>query len=111
LDNFSFLKNLSNPKKITELNITGNNFNRHDLSFLEIFKNLIELHLSDNNFYGSLKSLRNMYNLEKLSISDTDIDSGLEYLSENLKEVYCSNEDETTKKCSSIKNQLEPYNQ
>jgi len=47
-----------------------------------------------------------MDNLKTLYISDTDIDSGLEYLPESLEAIYCSNEEETNSKCSLIKNTL-----
>ena len=43
-----------------------------------------------NHFIGSLKSLQNMNNLEILDISNTDLDSGLEYLPDSVETFFCS---------------------
>jgi len=45
-----------------------------------------------NKFFGSLQPLQNLSRLEKLAIWNSNIDSGLEHLPENLKIIYCSNE-------------------
>jgi hypothetical protein len=58
-----------------------------------------------------------MNNLKTLVISDTDIDSGLEYLPESLEQIFCSNrdyyskekDDETVGKCYLIKESLKKY--
>jgi hypothetical protein len=42
-----------------------------------------------NRFYGSLKPLKDLNNLKELHISNTDIDSGLEYLPDGLTDFYC----------------------
>ncbi|PKK65775.1 hypothetical protein RhiirC2_785667 [Rhizophagus irregularis] len=62
---------------------------------LEPFTNLRYLYLGTSNkdniqrgiIQGSLKPLRNLKNLVKLDIYETDIDSGLEYLPSNLKSI------------------------
>ena len=52
--------------------------------------NLENLDLRRNNFAGSLEYLKGMSKLKKLVISDTDLDSGLEYLPDNIEYFYCS---------------------
>ncbi|KLL03283.1 MAG: ankyrin repeat protein [Mycoplasmataceae bacterium CE_OT135] len=76
--------------KIRKLNLANNNFAEQDLSFLEEFTELEELSIANNKIIGSLESLKSMTKLKRLDISDTDIDSGLEYLPENLEEINCS---------------------
>src|SRR5436853_5805579 len=43
-----------------------------------------------NRFVGSLEPLKNMSKLEVLSIYNTNIDSGLEYLPDSLEVFYCA---------------------
>ena len=43
-----------------------------------------------NRFSGSLEYLKNLSKLTDLNISNTDIDSGLEYLPESVKHFWCS---------------------
>jgi len=52
--------------------------------------NLELLDLSNNPFYGSLEPLQGMVKLKHLNISDTDLDKGLEYLPENIRDFRCS---------------------
>jgi len=42
--------------------------------------------------------------LERLSISDTDVDSGLEYLSDSIETFYCTTDCKKDAKCKSIYN-------
>jgi hypothetical protein len=99
LTNLDFL-NTVNPKKIIYLNINDNNFPEQDLSVFSKFVNLKDLLIGNdkegknqqeniNRFYGSLKFLRNIDKLELLDISNTNIDSGLEYLPDSLEKVFC----------------------
>nr|CAG8653365.1 2898_t:CDS:2 [Entrophospora candida] len=97
---------LSKNKNLEELSIMNNNFVKQDLSFLSHLINLKKLYLGNtnidyllkerveqgvyNNFIGSLEPLKNLNKLEKLDIKNTDIDSGLEYLPDNVKEFSCS---------------------
>jgi len=77
-----------------------------------------------NRFYGSLKPLQNLTKLENLCIEATDIDGGLEYLSDLLNEakydtdtkspgakgrVYCSPKRRPRSKVAKIKEQLKPF--
>ncbi|CAI2167046.1 15864_t:CDS:10 [Funneliformis geosporum] len=78
-DNYlkSFDYSSLNLDKLTYLNITDNNLLEQDLS---VFKPLDGL--------GKLKSLH---------VSNTNIDSGLEYLLESVNEIYCSSEERPEK--------------
>ncbi|CAB4430986.1 unnamed protein product [Rhizophagus irregularis] len=58
---------------------------------------------SYNQFYGSLKPLENLSKLKELNISNTDIDSGLEFLSESIEIFRCST-DYYKAKCKVIAN-------
>ncbi|RHZ36473.1 HET domain-containing protein [endosymbiont GvMRE of Glomus versiforme] len=122
LTDLNFINNL-NPEKLTSLAIGDNLFPERDLSCFSRFKKLEELKLGNakvfklssekqstnyfNHFYGSLKPLQNLNKLTYLDISDTDIDSGLEYLPDGLDIVSCSAwEDQKNRK---IKEELKDY--
>jgi Leucine-rich repeat (LRR) protein len=86
-------------EKLERLDLSNNNFDQ-ELSFLSHLVNLKELYLGNrislyygikenNKFKGSLETLRSLSKLECLDISSTDIDGGLEYLPESLKEFKC----------------------
>ncbi|CAG8769956.1 21505_t:CDS:2, partial [Racocetra persica] len=45
-----------------------------------------------NKFHGSLEPLKKLIKLKDLHISNTDIDSGLEYLPDSVEEFHCSAE-------------------
>uniref|UniRef100_U9UZT7 Uncharacterized protein n=1 Tax=Rhizophagus irregularis (strain DAOM 181602 / DAOM 197198 / MUCL 43194) TaxID=747089 RepID=U9UZT7_RHIID len=62
-----------------------------------------------NRFYGSLKALKNLIKLENLSINDTDIDSGLEYLPDSIKIFQCSADKRPEAKVIRIFEQLKTY--
>jgi Leucine-rich repeat (LRR) protein len=89
-----------NPQTLTELDISNNNLSETDITVFSSLINLVNLRIGSkdesvlngqrNKFYGSLSSLQNLTKLKSLGISNTDIDSGLEYLSENLEEFYYS---------------------
>jgi len=69
----------------------------NELSCLLIYRNSREEKIRQgirNRFYGSLKLLKNMTKLEKLNIANTDINSGLKYLPDSLKDFDCSIEKE-----------------
>ena len=83
--------------KLKKLNLSNNNFAGQDLSFLTELTELEELLIGNNKLIGSLKPLKNMTKLRKLDISNTDIDSGLEYLPNSLEEICCSAEKEDAK--------------
>ncbi|CAG8637414.1 10039_t:CDS:2 [Ambispora gerdemannii] len=76
-----------------ELELGGNNyFPEGDLEVFAPFQKLKTLTIADfsneSKFIGSLKSLRNMNELKKMTIIGTNVNCGLEYLAENVEEVY-----------------------
>nr|CAG8435740.1 12351_t:CDS:2 [Entrophospora candida] len=81
----------ADEKKITKLDIRDNYFAQKDLSFL--------------------KPLKNMSNLKELSIINTDISGGLEYLPKNLEKIKCGTTfgREKDYKCSEICEELKNY--
>ncbi|GBB97605.1 hypothetical protein RclHR1_03010008 [Rhizophagus clarus] len=83
LNNLDFLKAL-NPTKVVNLRLANNKFPARNLSCFSSFVNLHRLSINGNPFYGSLKPLSGLHNLRELDVSDTDINSGLEYLSEDF---------------------------
>lgn len=110
----NFLTEIKLPiqgEKLERLDISDNNFPEQDLSFLSHLTNLKELNLGNggnhydkkgkgeikrkvhegiyNRFTGSLEPLKNLVKLECLNISNTNIDSGLEYLPKSVFKFYC----------------------
>jgi len=63
-----------------------------------------------NRFYGSLEPLRDMSKLQDLCIDSTDIDSGLEYLSDSLRTFWTDPHNRQNAKVAKIREQLKPYN-
>lgn len=102
LVNVTFLSRLPNPEKLKILKLCGNNI-RGDLTPFSRFINLEELDLGisdkfphqfikkngNKEIHGSLKPLEELTSLKKLDISNTNIDCGLEYLHESVRNVYC----------------------
>jgi len=82
--------NLDQNWKLLNLKINNNSFSKQDLSFLSHLFNLTSLESDNNKFVGSLKPLQVMIRLGLLSIRDTDIDSGLEYLPKSITQFDCS---------------------
>ena len=85
LTNFDFL----NKGKLTVLDISHNNFPAQGLAIFSSLINLEELYLSNNSFFGSLEPLQNLGKLKELFIKNTNVNKGLEYLSESLERIYC----------------------
>jgi hypothetical protein len=96
-------------EKLRALDLSHNNF-KQDLSFLSSLMNLDKLILNNNYFYGSLKPFKGLNELRQLNISSTDIDKGLEYLSENV-QILPSTTDEIRPEArvSDIWEELQPY--
>jgi Leucine-rich repeat (LRR) protein len=86
------------------LEISKNNFHFADLSVFSDLSNLETLRINSNPFYGSLKLIKNLKKLKKLDISDTDVDSGLEYLSDSIEKFWCSADERKDAKCKTIYN-------
>ena len=124
LTDLDFLNNLD-PNKLKGLKIHQNNIQEQDLSCFSRFTNLTDLAIGNcynyggveaidkgnyNNFFGSLQPLQNLSRLENLAIWNSNIDSGLEHLPENLKTIHCSNEGPANWKCKNLLDQLEKHN-
>ena len=83
---------------LEELDCSNNKLTQRDLSIFSRFTNLEVLTIGSdtdkkfNNFVGSLKPLQTLRNLKNLDISNTNIDSGLEYLPDSLISIYCYND-------------------
>jgi len=75
--------------KLRVLHVGNNQFPSQDLSLFSRFIKLEVLNLGNNNFTGSLKFLKNLTNLRSLDISDTNIEDGLIYLSDQLESLFC----------------------
>jgi len=93
-----FLTKLPNPEKLSFLDLGSCNFFPQKLDFLTVFTNLRKLYINGydegrtkqgiyNRFYGSLKPLKSLCNLEIIDFGNTDIDSGLEYLPDSLNSI------------------------
>jgi hypothetical protein len=120
LEFLHFSKNESEKinTRLERLDASNNNFSEKNLSMFSILINLKTLNVSNqkkqlrfkkgipifNKFEGSLKPLQNLTKLKELDISNTNIDSGLEYLPEILDLISCKN-------ClnKKIENQLKDY--
>lgn len=115
----NYLQDLKLPSQTDQLiNIAmgENNLPKQDLSMFSQFINLKHLGFCNNNqekvnhgiynrFYGSLEFLQNLTKLETLDIRNTDIDSGLEYLSsDNIRWFGCSANIKKDAKCKVICN-------
>jgi len=62
-----------------------------------------------NRFVGSLKPLQNLAKLEELDIVDTDVNDGLEYLSDSIQTFYCSAENGFESKVKVLAEELRRY--
>ncbi|CAG8841278.1 13154_t:CDS:2, partial [Gigaspora margarita] len=96
----NYLTNIIYPdqaEQLTYLDIENNNLPKQDFSVFNRFSNLERLEIGNsdlnkekinhniyNRFTGSLEPLKNLTELRQLDISNTDIDSGVEYLPETL---------------------------
>jgi len=80
---------LSKNINLVELDISNNNFYQ-DLSMFSHLVNLRKLHLNNNFFVGSLKPLKDLTKLKELDISDTNVGHGLEYLPLSVERFFCS---------------------
>ncbi|CAI2161484.1 10379_t:CDS:2 [Funneliformis geosporum] len=94
LTSVEFLNRLPNLEKLRMLLIYNNNIKSTDIAFFSKFVNLKYLRIGTmkhaleknkhNKFYGSLKSYQNLTKLESICIEATDVNEGLEYLSQSL---------------------------
>jgi len=93
--------------KLRVLHVGNNQFPSQDLSLFSRFIKLEVLNLGNNNFTGSLKFLKNLTNLRSLDISDTNIEDGLIYLSDQLESLFCRVEKKI--RCRKISEELKDY--
>ncbi|CAG8556614.1 20010_t:CDS:10 [Racocetra fulgida] len=83
----------SGLEKLTYVNLNNNNFSQQDLTIFSQLANLEELQIGNdgqekvNWWTGSLEPLKYCYQLKKLNIKNTDLNSGVEYLPISLKEL------------------------
>ncbi|CAG8475365.1 AIG1 family-domain-containing protein [Gigaspora rosea] len=92
-------RDIVDPKKLTYLNMMNNNIKEISLSYFCDFSSLKFLAIGTddkekikdgfyNRFFGTLRPLINLVELEVLDISSTDISKGLRHLPNSLKEFY-----------------------
>ena len=98
--NTNFLQTIPNQEKLEKLKLNDNQELKESLNFLTPFTALKVLNIGNCPFTGSLKYLENMKELRIIILTNTDVDSGLDYLSDNCRELYC--EPDTTKKSAKI---------
>ncbi|CAB4433388.1 unnamed protein product [Rhizophagus irregularis] len=109
----------SNNEKLEYLNLLDNSFSQN-LNCFGHLVNLKELLIGNidgdriqqgkyNQFYGSLEPLESLIKLESLSIGNSDIDSGLEFLSDSIKNFRCLADRRPEAKVKIIYEQLEVY--
>jgi len=79
-----------NKEKLTSLYLNSNNLSTQDLNYFREFINLEDLNINNNRFVGTLEPLKDLTKLRYLHIENTDLDSGLEYLPNNIALFYCS---------------------
>lgn len=108
----------TNPEKLFYLSIRNNNLQKQGLSVFDKFVNLKELWIGNddkekiengmhNRFFGSLGDLRNMSDLEELYLNNTDLDGGVEYLPDNINNIYYSTKERPESRIKEISYQLD----
>jgi len=108
-------------EQLTYLYAENNNFLSQDCSIFRKCTNLRELKIGNhdqtkikqgiyNCFTGSLEPLQNLGKLEYLDISNTDIDSGLEYLPKSVKVFSCEADKRKKAKVKVIQEDWEYFN-
>ncbi|CAG8766508.1 19102_t:CDS:2, partial [Racocetra persica] len=118
LTSLYFLNELK--EQITHLDVSNNDL-RDELLFLGEFRNLESLFVGNrinrgivnvmrkNCLKGSLEKIKGLNKLREIDISNTNINSGLEYLPKKTEKVGCSCHLFLKRECSVIKKQLENY--
>jgi hypothetical protein len=118
------LETINLPQQVEQLvglDVSNNNFEQN-LSVFEEMVNLKELRIENwkqekikqgiyNHFTGSLKPLQNLTKLERLNISNTDIDSGLEYLPDSVEYFSCSVDQRKDAKVKVVEEELKYFDQ
>lgn len=120
LTSLDFISTL-NPEKLTVLHVNDNDILNQDLSSFSRFVNLEQLLIGNynkerlilgmhfNRFDGSLISLKDLTKLKKLDISHTNINKGVEYLSNSLMSISCHSVFGAEIKVGEIKEELRSF--
>ncbi|CAJ0629806.1 15413_t:CDS:2, partial [Entrophospora sp. SA101] len=100
---------LTGLNQLEEVQCPGNYLTNFDYSVLNSEK-LTILNISDNNLTEQdllvFKPLQGLTKLKKMYISNTDINSGWEYLPNSIKEIFSSSEKRPNSKVKAISEQL-----
>ncbi|CAB4488102.1 unnamed protein product [Rhizophagus irregularis] len=110
---------VANSEKLEYLNLLDNSFSQN-LDCFSRFVNLKELFVGNtdgdriqqgiyNRFHGSLKPLKKLVKLESLSINNTDIETGIEFLPDSITNFRCLADKRSEAKVKKIYEQLEAY--
>jgi len=102
------------------LDIRDNDLSEKGLDYFKDLTNLQSLLIGNNNkekiqtgtynlFVGSLEPLKGLSKLEELDISNTDINNGLECLSDSVEKIYCDTSLREESDCKHINEQLKDY--
>ncbi|EXX54862.1 hypothetical protein RirG_230650 [Rhizophagus irregularis DAOM 197198w] len=108
-----------NKEKLEYINLLDNSLSQN-LNCFGCFVNLKQLFIGNtdeyriqqdifNRFHGNLKPLKSLNKLESLNINNTDIDSGIEYLPDSVKNFRCSIDKRPEAKVKIIYKQLEIF--
>jgi hypothetical protein len=120
-NNFLTELDLSCNEKLEDLILSDNDFSEQNLFFLSHLVNLYRLEIGNimnweevnpdifNCWVGSLEPLKNLTRLEILEISNTDLDSGLEYLPDSLISFDCSADKREDAKVKKLETELRKY--
>lgn len=123
LVDLEFLEKIHDAYYLKKLNIGNNNFPPTDIEKIKAFSFFINLEILNigtddqerlsqgirNRFYGSLKALQHLTKLKILGIVATDIDNGLEHLTDGLQEIFAFPQNTNTQVIK-IFEELRPFN-
>ncbi|WNE40646.1 MAG: Chromosome partition protein Smc [Mycoplasmataceae bacterium] len=111
-----------NPHTLTDLKLFNNNLESTNLEVFSPLVNLTSLEIGNGSnrirqgeyskiktFYGSLESLKNCTKLNCLDIRNTNINTGLEYLTPDLEKFYCRSLPFFGFEVREIEEKLKPY--
>lgn len=115
ISNFNFLKGFEGDK-LKKLNCSNCNIN-DKISKIKKLKNIESLSIYNdgygkniyNKFHGSLESLKFLTKLNYLNIKNTDFNSGVNYLPEDLIEINYSCKEREWSKIKEIKQELDDF--
>ncbi|RHZ36164.1 hypothetical protein [endosymbiont GvMRE of Glomus versiforme] len=111
---------LTNNHQLKELWLSNNNFSEQDLTFVSHLTDLKGLSLGSydqvriqqdiyNRFHGSLEPLKSLTKLERLYIRSADVNDGLEYSPDSLRDFYCSAKERPGAKIKILEQELRKF--